>query len=602
MATPELMEQMNIVIVGHVDHGKSTVIGRLLADTDSLPKGKLEQVKAFCAANSRPFEYAFLLDALKDEQAQGITIDSARCFFKTDKRHYIIIDAPGHIEFLKNMISGAARAEAALLVIDAHEGVRENSKRHGHLMSMLGIKQLVVLVNKMDLVGHSQERFESIKSEYSEFLTQVGVQPLGFIPISALEGHNIANLAQSMPWYQGATVLQQLDNFKKQAAKVEKPFRMPVQDIYKFTAQGDDRRLVVGTIDTGCIEVGTPVTFYPSHKKSIIKSIENFPEKPINQAFAGQASSFTLKDQIYIRPGEIMVKDTDPPPLCTQRFRANLFWMSKNPMVTGKNYKIKLGSRQSPVVLVKIFSILDSSTLGRETHKQQIGRHDVAEVLLETSKPLAFDLATEFENTGRFVLVDQYEISGGGIVLEALSDSETTLSDHIKVRESGWVHSKITAAQRTSHYHHKAKFVLLSGQNNQQSLAFAQSLEHKLFHDKYPVYFLGLSQMVEGVSADLNSSSFRLEDQLRRLGELARILTDAGLIFIATVPELDQYDVKVLQMLNAPHEISLIHIGDTAPDDYKPDLQIPDAFTAEQSTERIYKFLKEKEIILEYFL
>jgi bifunctional enzyme CysN/CysC len=181
-------EQMNIVIAGHVDHGKSTIIGRMLADTKSLPEGKLEQVKENCRLNSKPFEYAFLLDALKDEQSQGITIDAARVFFETKKRHYIIIDAPGHIEFLKNMITGASRAEAALLVIDAAEGVQENSRRHGYMLSMLGIKQVTVLVNKMDLVGYKQDTFESIVNEYTDFLHKINVEPASFIPVSGREG------------------------------------------------------------------------------------------------------------------------------------------------------------------------------------------------------------------------------------------------------------------------------------------------------------------------------------------------------------------------------------------------------------------------------
>ena len=184
---------MNIVIVGHVDHGKSTVIGRLLADTDSLPQGKLEQIREMCRRNSKPFEYAFLLDALKDERSQGITIDAARCFFKTAKRDYLIIDAPGHIEFLKNMITGASRAEAALLVIDAHEGVMENSRRHGYMLKMLGIKQVAVLVNKMDLCGYSESVFRSIVSEYSGFLSEIDISPSAFIPVSAMEGDNIAS-------------------------------------------------------------------------------------------------------------------------------------------------------------------------------------------------------------------------------------------------------------------------------------------------------------------------------------------------------------------------------------------------------------------------
>ncbi|HTY13804.1 MAG TPA: GTP-binding protein, partial [Candidatus Omnitrophota bacterium] len=208
-------EQLNIAIVGHVDHGKSTLVGRLLADTGSLPEGKLAQVKDSCRRNSKVFEYAYLLDALKDEQKQGITIDSARCFFKTKKRDYTIIDAPGHIEFLKNMISGASRADAALLLIDANEGIKENSRRHGYMLSMLGIKQVIVCVNKMDLVGYKKPVFEAVRKEYSEFLEKTGVKPRTFIPISAINGDNIAAPSKKMGWYKGLPVLAAVDSFSR---------------------------------------------------------------------------------------------------------------------------------------------------------------------------------------------------------------------------------------------------------------------------------------------------------------------------------------------------------------------------------------------------
>src|SRR6188768_2800839 len=207
-------EHFNVVIVGHVDHGKSTVVGRLLADTGSLPEGKLDAVKRECERTGKPFEYAFLLDALSDEQDQGITIDTARSFFKSATRDYIIIDAPGHIEFLKNMISGAARAEAAVLVIDAKEGVRENSRRHGYILSMLGIKQVVVCVNKMDLVAHDEAHFLRIEEEYRAFLSGIGaVSPKQFIPVSAIAGENLATRSTKMPWYQGPTLVETLDGF-----------------------------------------------------------------------------------------------------------------------------------------------------------------------------------------------------------------------------------------------------------------------------------------------------------------------------------------------------------------------------------------------------
>ena len=188
-------EKMDIVFVGHVDHGKSTVIGRLLADTNSLPKGKLDQVKLNCEQNNEPFEYAYLIDALKDERAQSITIDSARVFFNSKNRHYIIIDAPGHIEFIKNMVTGAARAEAAVLVIDAHEGIQENSRRHGYLLGMLGIKQILVLVNKMDLVDYDQKIYENIQREFTEYLNEINIQPKAFIPVSGKEGINLNHLS-----------------------------------------------------------------------------------------------------------------------------------------------------------------------------------------------------------------------------------------------------------------------------------------------------------------------------------------------------------------------------------------------------------------------
>ncbi|TLU57667.1 MAG: GTP-binding protein, partial [Chlorobium sp.] len=300
--------QMNIVIVGHVDHGKSTVIGRLLADTGSLPRGKLESVKENCRRNSKPFEYAFLLDALKDEQSQGITIDMARCFFKTAQRDYIIIDAPGHIEFLKNMITGASRAESALLVIDIDEGIKENSKRHGHMVAMLGVKHVTVLVNKMDLAGFSQEAFEKLKAEYSDFLARIKVTPVSFIPVSAREGDNIATISERMPWYKGVSVLEQLDLFTSDKELQEKPFRFPVQDIYKFTRSNDDRRIVAGTVAAGSVKVGDEVLFLPSGKQSAIHSVESFNTLPKEAAKVGEATGFTLTTQIYVRPGELMVK------------------------------------------------------------------------------------------------------------------------------------------------------------------------------------------------------------------------------------------------------------------------------------------------------
>ncbi|OGX18867.1 MAG: adenylyl-sulfate kinase, partial [Omnitrophica WOR_2 bacterium GWC2_45_7] len=434
-----LREQMNVVIVGHVDHGKSTLVGRLLADTGSLPEGKLEAVKANCLRNAKPFEYAFLLDALKDEQSQGITIDTARCFFKSKKRDYIIIDAPGHIEFLKNMISGAARAEAAVLVIDAKEGIRENSKRHGYMMSFLGIKNFMVCVNKMDMVDYSQEVFENIKSEYSAFLEEINIKPKSFIPIAAREGDNIISISPQMPWYQEAFLMEALDNFSKAAPNYARPLRFPIQDIYKFTAEGDERRIMAGRIESGTVSVGEEVVFFPSYKTSRIETIEGFNVEKATEAYAGQSTGVTFQTQIYIRPGEIMCKKGEQGPHVTTKFKANIFWMSKEPLIKGKDYKLKITTQQVPVELVNIISVLDASELSSIGNKSQVDRHDVAECILETLKPVAFDDINHIAETGRFVIVDNYEIAGGGIILSPVFEQESILSQYVKSRDFNWV-------------------------------------------------------------------------------------------------------------------------------------------------------------------
>lgn len=553
---------MNVVIVGHVDHGKSTLIGRLLADTGSLPQGKLEAVKDNCKRHSKPFEYAFLLDALKDERAQGITIDTARSFFKSPQRDYIIIDAPGHIEFLKNMVTGAARAEAAILVIDAHEGIRENSKRHGYMMSFLGIKNVTVCVNKMDLVDYSQELFEAIKDEYTEFLNEINLKPMNFIPLSAREGENIVHRSKKMPWYQEHSVLEALDGFLKAALPYERVLRFPVQDIYKFTAQGDDRRIVAGRIESGTVKVGDDVVFLPSHKSSRVKSIEGFNVPPPKEALAGQSTGVCLDTQIYIRPGEIMCRHSERKPHVSTKFKANLFWMGRQPFIKGKNYKLKLAAQQVPVVLVDIINVLDASELSSIGNKPQIDRHDVAECVLETIKPIAFDNITDIPETGRFVIVDDYEIAGGGIVLAPVFEQETLLNQHIKSREFGWERSDITPAKRAFRYQHKSVLVVIAGQVDVGKKAIAKALEEELFQMGKFTYFLGIANEVLSRGAGSNDKILNKMQYLQQLGEMAHILTDAGLILIASISNIDEYELNMVKSLNRPNKTVVVNVGE----------------------------------------
>lgn len=595
-------EQINIVIVGHVDHGKSTVIGRLLADTGSLPRGKLRAVKALCEKNARPFEYSFLLDALKDEQSQGITIDIARCFFKTKKRDYIILDAPGHIEFLKNMVTGASHAEAALLVIDAAEGIQENSKRHGHMVSVLGIKQVAVLVNKMDLVNYDKLVFEKIRLEYKEFLKRINIEPIDFIPVSAREGDNIAIPSGKMGWYKKKTVLDQLDGFHKSPSLENLPFRMPVQDIYKFTRHNDDRRIIAGTVATGSVSIGDEVRFLPSRKISAINTIENFNTEKSTTSRAGEAAGFTLNTQIYIRPGELMVRREEEQPRISSRFKANIFWVGRAPLIKDRSYKLKLAAARTSFKLVEVVSVLDASDLSSDLNKQQVDRHDVAECILETVKPVAYDIIDENEQTGRFVIVDNYEIAGGGIIQECLDSDESILKEHIREREIIWEKGSVSPLQRADVYKHSSKFVVITGPEKVGKRNIAKALEQKLFDNNFKAYYLGITNIEHGLYSDIIDRTDIFEERIRRLGELARIITDSGQIFITTFDDADDFDIEKLKLLNEPNEILVINVGNSKLNKFPVNLILDANEKPDVAVEKIFQLLREKEIILEYYL
>ncbi|MDH4263217.1 MAG: GTP-binding protein [Spirochaetia bacterium] len=592
-------EKMNIVIVGHVDHGKSTIIGRLLADTDSLPTGKLESVKENCLRNSKPFEYAFLLDALKDEQAQGITIDAARVFFKTKRRHYIILDAPGHIEFLRNMITGAARAEAALLVIDAGEGVQENSRRHGYMLSLLGITQIVVLINKMDLIKYSEEKYNAIVKEYSDFLSEAKIKPKAFIPVSGMQGDNICENRENMKWYKGDSVLQELDKFEKQKPLTELAFRMPVQDVYKFTAYGDSRRIVAGTIESGSISIGDEVIFYPSGKKSTVKTIEAFNEKPETKLTAGRAAAYTLNEQIYITRGEVAVKNSETPPRMTTRILVSIFWLGKRPMEKNKEYFIKLGTTKVSAQLEDIHRIVDASNL-QYTRKEQIENHDVGECILKLKKPIAFDIAEEIAAMGRFVIIDNFEISGGGIIRENLPDQQTWARNLVQKRNFQWVKSKITCGERADRYNQKAALLLVTSDHEVELNDFGKLLEKSLFDDGKFVYYIGFESITSGLDADISNAATPTEgrrEHLRRLGELIHILLDSGMIVISTVEFLSKDDIGLIETIVNPDFVEVIAFVEGEDLEFDPDLTIKPDDSFENAYSRLKQILRSRGII-----
>ena len=527
MAT-QTAQQLKIVIVGHVDHGKSTLIGRLFHDTGSLPDGKLEAIKKMCERRGMPFEWAFLMDSIQAERDQGITIDTTQIRFKTDKRPYVIIDAPGHIEFLKNMITGAASSEAALLLIDANEGVKEQSRRHGYLLSLLGIPQVAVLVNKMDLVGYDAGRFGEVAETYRAYLASIGIEAEGFVPISAREGDNIATHSRHMPWYQGPTVLKMLDGFEPRPPLADRPLRMLVQDVYKF----DQRRIIAGRVEAGTLRAGDEVVFSPSNKTARIKTIEawSVPEAPTT-AVAGESVGVTLESQIFVERGEVM-SHLDDAPMETNVFKGRLFWLGDTPLTAGASYTLKLGTLECPVTVERIDRVIDTDALDRDD-KERIERNAVGEIVLRTRRLLALDEHHVSAATGRFVLVQDYvPVAGGQISMEGYPDQRNLVT--VRSTNITAVGHGVTTDARVARNGHQGAVLWFTGLSGAGKSTLALALEAELFAKGYHVYVLDGDNIRTGLNANLSFSPDDRAENIRRVGEVANLFADAGFIVISS--------------------------------------------------------------------
>ena len=528
-SAPASSEQLKIVIVGHVDHGKSTFVGRLFHDTSSLPEGKLEQLQKIAERRGVPFEWANLMDALQSERDQNITIDTAQIWFHTAKRQYVIIDAPGHKEFLKNMVTGAAQAEAALLLIDAHEGVQENSRRHGYLLHLLGLRQVAVLINKLDLENYSEARFRQIETEYRVWLKSIGVEPTVFVPIAARHGDNIATRSANMPWWSGPTVIEALDAFTATERPPDQPLRFPIQDVYRF----DERRIFAGRVEAGAIKVGDKLIFSPTDKTSTVKTIERWNAPPTDNAVAGESIGITLTEQIFIARGTVAALETAPP-FELARFKARLFWLGKKPFTKGRTYKLKLATQEVECFIESVEKVIDASTLetvARPPEEMFVGRHEVAELTLHTRKPLAFDVHADIAPLGRFVIVDDFDVAGGGIIVGDNYPRRThdagTKSENIY-----WSRGKVTAQQRAGRHGHPGCVIWLTGLSSSGKSTIATELERELFNLGRSVYVLDGDNIRHGLGSNLGFSPQDRTENIRRVGEVAKLFADAGVICI----------------------------------------------------------------------
>ncbi len=519
------MNTLKLAIVGHVDHGKSTLVGRLLHETDALPEGKVRAVQAMSEKRGMPFEWAFVIDAMQAERDQGITIDTTQIRFKSDHRNYVLIDAPGHRQFLKNMVSGAASADAVVLVVDAHEGVQEQTRRHAYLLRLLGVPRVVVAVNKMDLARYEEKRFAEVKGEVAAYLRSIAIEDVLFVPVAAREGANLKLRSADMPWYQGPTLLEALDALPQPKDAAELPLRMWVQDVYKF----DERRIIAGRVESGRLRVGDTLLFSPSNASARVASIESWNAAAPAEATAGVSVGVTLDEDIFVERGQV-ASHPQAAPLATNAFRARIFWLGRRPLAAGVQYRLRHGCAETLAVIERVERIVDTTTLEAAAGSEVAGGA-VAEVLVRLRGLLAVDDRAQHPVTGRFVLLEGSEIVGGGTVsTEGFAQRQAAAPKSANLFHT---EHRVLPADRARMNGHRGGILWFTGLSGAGKSTLAVELERLLFRKGCQVYLLDGDNVRHGLNADLGFSPQDRTENIRRVGEVAALMAEAGMIVIS---------------------------------------------------------------------
>ena len=489
-------EQLRVAIVGHVDHGKSTLVEHLLPDTGMLPEGKFE------------------------------AIDTSQNWFRHDDREYLLIDAPGDREFIRNMVTNASNADAALLLIDADQGVCSQSRYHGYLLQLLGVRQVAVVVNKMDLIGYDEARFRAIEQEFRAYLEGLDVTPTCVIPISARDSDNIATPSDKLSWHSGPTVLGALAGFAPPASNADAALRLPLQDVNK----SDDRRMLAGRIESGQLSVGDELVFSPSNRVARVASIETGnPAAPATSASAGSSVGITLDDQIFVEPGEV-ASHLEDPPIETDVFHLRLFWLAERELAAGDTVTLKIGPASVRATIEQIERVIDVDAL-TERSADRVACDEIADIIIRTAQLVAVDEAQSLPRTGRVALTDGHQILGGGIVSMGHYPDQRKMVTVRATNVRAEAH-RVTTPQRIGRNRHSPGVLWFTGLSGAGKSTLAMALEQRLFDQGYQVYVLDGDNVRGGLNANLGFSPEDRAENIRRVGEVAALLADAGVIVI----------------------------------------------------------------------
>ena len=530
----EKKDMLRFLTAGSVDDGKSTLIGRLMFDSKKLYEDHLSALikdsKRVGHAGDE-IDYALLLDGLKAEREQGITIDVAYRYFSTNKRKFIIADTPGHEQYTRNMVTGASTANLAIILTDATKGVITQTKRHTFIVSLLGIKHIVLAVNKMDLVDYDETIFDTISKDYKQFITQLNVPDVECIPISALKGDNVVDVSDKMKWYHGKSIMEYLETVHVSSDHNFDDLRFPIQYVLR---PDRDFRGFSGRMASGVIKNGDEVMVLPSMKKSVVKSIMTCEGKR-KDAFPPQSVTITLKDEIDISRGEMIIHP-DNVPKVDRHFESMLVWMDETMMDLSKTFYIKHNTNTSRARIDKVQYKIDVNTLKRRK-KDKFILNDIGRVVITTNKPLFFDPYRRNRNTGSFILIDPvtHNTCAVGMILDKRASdklpSRITDIDREKIRKGK---SLVSTEQRTSRNGHRGGTIWITGMHGSGKNDLAYTLEKQLFDIGASVVLLDGSTVRSGLSRELDYSPADRAEHLRRVAHIARILNDQGIITICS--------------------------------------------------------------------
>ena len=474
------------------------------------------------------FEWAFLMDALQTERDQGITIDTTQIFFKTKKRNYVFVDAPGHKEFLRNMITGASSADIALLIVDAEEGVKEQTKKHGYLLKLLGISKVIVVLNKMDKIQYNEEKFNLVHEDIRGYLNLLNVNAQITIPISARDGENVNNKSKKMKWYKGLNIVESLDDYRIDSLSSSfSPLRLPVQDVYKF----GDKRIIVGKIESGKLKNNDEIFFSPSNTKAKIKTIElwNSKKKILN---TGECVGFTLDQDIFVERGNIASFEQTAPKL-VNTFEASIFWLSDNPLNLERRYTIKLTTAEYKITFEKINKVINTDDLSKK-EVNDILKNDVAEVTISSQLLIPVDNFYDNPSTSRFSIIDGFEVVGGGIV-----NTDNYPNQRKQTNKSNEnivpISSKISEVDRTAKQKHRPGIIWFTGLSGSGKSTIAKEVEKRMFSKGFNVFILDGDNLRSGLNKDLDFSPEDRMENIRRTAEVAALFSSAGFLVIASL-------------------------------------------------------------------